>query len=324
LSERLRGEPVWALKPASAKRLLTNNPPKRLMKQLGYRSVGSMLKREDILMLFLVLERLESARYLKVFYGACSKLSAADFEARKPQIVSLPYRRWGPLAKKAPLLSVNYLVGAVAVWPNEAASRARTLSLAILGRQAVEKLHCRGLALKFKRLQADYGEHLNKPKAELSVAAHLVGQPIAWRTICSHYGRQSSAGQHQLLNEYNLEAEDLCPHHSKEPLAGLHPALKWWAGNDHLIFLGRDGKTASLNLVDAAVNQAAEATFGKRSLAHARYKLWDELISRYLAYPAVADEVHGQLEGQPAQVPDKIQLLFGYNYSQGLIRLKSG
>lgn len=39
---------VWAIKHSVAKRLIKQNAPLNLMKQLGYRSIDSMIKREDI------------------------------------------------------------------------------------------------------------------------------------------------------------------------------------------------------------------------------------------------------------------------------------
>jgi hypothetical protein len=43
---------AWVLKHAAARKLLKEMPPKKVMKQLGYRSVDSMLKRENIAELF--------------------------------------------------------------------------------------------------------------------------------------------------------------------------------------------------------------------------------------------------------------------------------
>ena len=76
----------WAIKHSVAKKLLKQTPPKKVMKLLGYRSVDSMLKRENIDELFGSLRFVESDQWLIMFVKTYKKLQPQDFETRKIKI----------------------------------------------------------------------------------------------------------------------------------------------------------------------------------------------------------------------------------------------
>jgi hypothetical protein len=48
VSKKLKLPEVWTLKSQAAKQLLKSEPPKKLMKFLGYRSVDSLIKRQNL------------------------------------------------------------------------------------------------------------------------------------------------------------------------------------------------------------------------------------------------------------------------------------
>src|SRR5690606_7997999 len=58
---------VWVIKKSVAKKLLHNNPPERLMEYLGYSSVESMTKRENLLEIYGALRFAETPAWLKRF-----------------------------------------------------------------------------------------------------------------------------------------------------------------------------------------------------------------------------------------------------------------
>ena len=90
---------TWAIKHSVAKKLLKQLPPKKLMKQLGYRSVDSMLKRENINELLGVLRFSEGDAWLERFIKSYKKLSPQDFESRDIEILLLDDRRYWILAR---------------------------------------------------------------------------------------------------------------------------------------------------------------------------------------------------------------------------------
>src|SRR6185436_9642391 len=72
----------WVIKKSVAKRLLKKSPPPELMKILNYKSVDSMLKRENILELYCALRVTESSEWKNRFIRSYSTLKPADFETR--------------------------------------------------------------------------------------------------------------------------------------------------------------------------------------------------------------------------------------------------
>lgn len=108
---------AWTLKSAAAKKLIKKNPPKRLMKTLHYRSVDSLLKREDIETIFLGARLTEAATWHAKLESQIAKLGTTDYELRPLKIVKLD------LAKlvghtNADQVTTSPAVGAAAVSPN--------------------------------------------------------------------------------------------------------------------------------------------------------------------------------------------------------------
>jgi hypothetical protein len=131
---------IWALKHSAAKKLLRQTPPKKLMKKLGYRSLESLLKHEDIGRIYLAAVWLEPHSWQSTAGRKIAKLDTAGFEMRGPQITALPKAYWqnvdGP--KSHVLLDRN--IGAVALWPAGMARDSQVLPLAIMLLSSVEKL----------------------------------------------------------------------------------------------------------------------------------------------------------------------------------------
>jgi len=87
-----RASGVWALKNTSARALLRSNSPNKLMKNLGYRSVDSLLKREDVQSVFAACVAIESETWHKKTNSLASKLGTTSYEIRQPKVVTLSSR----------------------------------------------------------------------------------------------------------------------------------------------------------------------------------------------------------------------------------------
>jgi len=117
----------WVLKTTAAKSLLRQQPPKKLMKQLSYRSIESMLKRENIAKLYVEANRLESAAWQKSLRQLLSKQDTTAFEVRQISICGL--EDFGN--ESAPLI-YNDEVGALAIVRNHTTENMRLLGLTVL------------------------------------------------------------------------------------------------------------------------------------------------------------------------------------------------
>lgn len=121
----------WILKPATAKNLLRQNPPKHLMKKLSYRSIESMLKRESVMEIYLALSFIETHTWQKTHNKLLSQLDSTAFEMRPLQLPSLSSKKWGYF-KSDSLLTYDAEAGALAILPSDETSKAPLLSIVVL------------------------------------------------------------------------------------------------------------------------------------------------------------------------------------------------
>ena len=84
----------WVLKSTAAKKLLKQHPPKKVMKQLRYKSVESLIKRESTAEIYLAAEVLESATWNTAHFKLASQLDTTSFERRPLRLQALS-SRWG-------------------------------------------------------------------------------------------------------------------------------------------------------------------------------------------------------------------------------------
>ncbi len=122
---------AWALKAASARKLLRTCQPKRLMKQLNYRSLDSMLKREAIDKLLLTAPFCESMTWQKFFHQTAAKFDTADYTVQPIKLVILPESKFSQLAGPSSGITTSNLAAATAIWPASNLQKADTLGLAL-------------------------------------------------------------------------------------------------------------------------------------------------------------------------------------------------
>src|SRR3990167_8310035 len=107
---------VWVLKNVPAKELLHATAPKKTMAQLHYRSLESLLKRQDPAKILLCAQYLESAAWQKSFAWRINRLSAAGYEQKPVNFLALEKMEGGGPPEG---VAVSKPGGAVAIWPNE-------------------------------------------------------------------------------------------------------------------------------------------------------------------------------------------------------------
>src|SRR5665213_1747221 len=83
LEQAARKDDILAIKCVAIKRLLKASPPKKTMKLLGYRSLESMLKREDTRQVLAIALNHESNLWNSRVSHKISGLKSSDYEFRK-------------------------------------------------------------------------------------------------------------------------------------------------------------------------------------------------------------------------------------------------
>lgn len=127
---------VWTLKNSAAKSLIKQTPPKKLMKALHYRSVDSLLKREDIAAIFVSADLLEVSTWRKKVEAKLARLSSTSYELKPLKTVALPDKI--PGTENTFKVLANGAVGSIALNPK--VGNAPTLTMALLLIDGLESL----------------------------------------------------------------------------------------------------------------------------------------------------------------------------------------
>ncbi len=297
---------AWALKPATAKRLLKLTPPKKIMKQLGYRSIDSMLKREPTAELFVAMRFVESQEWLQAFTRKYKHLSSRDFETRDITFINLDAKKWGVTAEayaKKQRHNVTHMkeMGVIALLPLPL-SRLPGITVAVLPLvlHYLNEIRMYSTYFKMQQVRPDFGDVIVKtlvhdPRNHAKVAGH----DVHWRNVQRHFGKN---GTHvPEIFEPHVQAEDLFWRKAEEVLYRIEPALHFWHEMDY-VALKTPGGIVSFCLMDAAVNYVNQLPFGMHVIHQFRASLWSELFVRYIGQPALEYQVLQQLSQDAAKV----------------------
>ena len=297
---------AWAIKPAAAKRLLKLAPPKRIMKQLGYRSIDSMLKRESVAELFVAMRFAETPEWLQAFTKKYKHLSPRDFETRDVEFLLLDTNKWGAAAEtyvRSQHHNVAHMkeMAVIALMPLPI-SRLPGITIAVLPLllHYLNEIRMYSTYFKLQQVRPDFGQTIVKtllydPRNHASVAGH----DVHWRNIHRHFGNQKTAS-HPEMFEPHVQAEDLLWRKAEEILYRIEPALHFWHDMDY-VAVKKDNSIVSFNLMDIAVNYVNGVAYGRQSINHFRSSLWSELFVRYIGQPALEYQVLQQLVHESEQ-----------------------
>lgn len=122
----------WALKTTPTKNSLRAQPPKQLMKHLNYRSVESLLKRENLAEVVLAAAYTESAGWRKNWARQVSQQDSTAFELRPLNLASLIYERWADIPGPAEYVVQDNDIAALSLWPSPPAAKMPLLTMILL------------------------------------------------------------------------------------------------------------------------------------------------------------------------------------------------
>lgn len=301
----------FALKAATLKGLFKKSPPKKAMKQLGYRSVESMLKHESHAGLLAASWLVESASWRRSFLEQYKRLTPRDFETRRLSFVAPSGSRWDKLAHglvashKQTVVALKEL-GAIVVLPLPAERPGGTVMATLaLALHAVNDIRATSNFLKLMQVRPDFGKQVvlavcGEPRLHLS----LLGESMPWHLLQRYYAKATHSYGAELF-EPHLQADDFSWHSVERLLAHVESSLSFWSGTAHLGAL-HEGQPVSFNVLDVALNTCNKLPFARRLTHYARTSLWHELMLRYLKHDAVEAAVASEL--QPALQTEEVLL----------------
>lgn len=292
---------VMALKSAVAKRLLRQHTPKKALRQLGYRSIDSVLKQESAALIFAAAAAVEGTQWRKNMHQAYRKLRPSDFEQRAIQVLAPDTMRWHKLASASvdQQLVYNFKeLGTVVLLPFDSRRLAETqgapLVVTLLALQAANDIRSASTFLKLNVVRSDFGQVVAETaESEPMTTARLADAQLSWKLIHRHYAAQPDAYAHDLF-EPHVQPEDLHWQAAEDSLADLHPRFGFWqtAANAGLV---HQGEAVSLNLFDSVLNFCNKLPFEQRIVHYVRDHLWHELLLRYMRSSAIEQSVQQQL-----------------------------
>ncbi len=292
---------VWVIKHAVAKRLLKTHAPRRVMRLLGYKSVDSMLKRENIEGLFAASRFAESSQWFARLSHEYKYLQPRDFELRDVVSVDFLDARWqgqvqGYVSHSRQNIILVPEMGVVGLLPlPHKETRGLCITLLPLLIQSIHEMRCYSAFFKLQQVKPGFGERIAETlRGDEAPAATMASQPVPWRVLHHYFGRNQSREFPEVFDPH-LQLEDLAWRRAEEVLFTIEPALKFWEGTGHIGW-SKHGQPVSLNLLDNAVNYCNNLPFEKRTLLHFRSGLWHELLERYLDQEIFTTHVLRQLD----------------------------
>ena len=295
----------WVLKRSVAKRLLKQMPPEQLMKKLGYRSVDSMLKNENIDELYTALRFSEGPEWLNKYDELFASIRPSDFETRQIAIVIMDHDKYVDLAehfvaKKLHNVTHTKEMGTIVVVPMRAERmKGITLKTLPLLFHYINEIRLYSAFFKLKQVNKDFGKTVVETLiADPGNAAQMVGQNVHWRVIQRYFGRPTIAGEapHPEAFEPHVHPEDLHWRRAEENVAQLDPEMKSWVDMDYVAKLGDDGQPITFNMMDVSLGYSNDEGYASRYSYHFRESLWNEIFMRYMGSKNLENSILKQLD----------------------------
>jgi hypothetical protein len=293
---------AWVMKYSVAKRLLKAMPPKKVMKQLNYRSVDSMIKRESVGEIFGALRFLETTEWNNKFIGSYKTLKPTDFEVRDIEIIHLDESKWGATASqyvKKKRHNITHLkeLGVVLLLPLPIKRMPGiTITALPLLLHYINEIRLYSSFFKMQQVRSDFSAILiDTLISDPGKHAEIGGQHLHWRVIHRYFGDPEN--NHPDIFEPHVEPEDLTWRKTEEIIYRLEPALHFWHDMDY-VAVEFDGIPISFNLMDVAVSYVNDLPYGAQSVHHFRESLWNEIYIRYLGEKSLEKQVLKQLDNE--------------------------
>lgn len=298
----------FALKPAALKAILKKVPPKKAMKQLGYRSLDSFLKHEAPVSILAAAALSEDEAWQHRLRDKYKKLQASDFESRSMQIVLLDSSRWQGLAQKAIADNKHNVlcfkeIGALAFLPLPAsAPEGSTMASLCLALHELNEIRAASTFLKLNQVRPDFGSVVRTIAGqEPQLQSQILDQDVPWHIIQRYYAQLARREQqHTAVLEPHLEQADMAWHTLGQSLCAIEPSLRFWQHAAHIGLLGGDGPV-SMHVIDVALNTCNNLPFNQRLSQYFKRSVWHELLLRYLQPATVEQALISELQPQLAE-----------------------
>jgi hypothetical protein len=277
----------FAVKSTRLKSLLKDNPPKKVMHALHYRSLDSMLKHEPASQLVLLARYIEDEVWQQKHNALLADMTVNDFEVRPIEIVWLDKavlaEALAGSIKKHHLVLHAKEAGSVAVGATlEKVINAYTIRTFSLMQHYIQEVLYASSFAKTVMTHTQFGEQYSRfitdtRRSNLQIASYS----LPWRVL------HKAVNKTQLIDVFppHMSQDDWDVHHPNDKLNEHNEHITLWAKNGYVI-TGQDEHVGA-NVIDLAIDESYDKPFGQHSLKYARRDLEQELFQRYFQEPRV-------------------------------------
>lgn len=273
---------AWVIKNSVTKQLLKKQPPKKLLKVLGLRSIDSVLKRTSAHELLALATQIESADWLKKLHAQLKKITPTSFQASKSCIYLIDETRTDKLHnggyKKANIVVPSFQTGTVLVVAPPKRFKLDVLAITAGVLQALYEQRLYSAYFRHISVRPDFSDRLQEVSQKgLPGKKHELR--IGWKVLQRHFNRNPS--NFHKLEQPQLQHEDMVMAHPFDVLIKELPVAAFWKDNRH-VFMEDNGRAVSGNLIDVIVNASNQLPYDRRVNSHLQATLWEELGLRYM------------------------------------------
>ncbi len=254
LTENTQNFKIYALKSSYVKGLLRLHKPRETMKRLRYKSLDSMLKRENLATIMVLINYLEKESYLNSFYKEYYKAHSSNFEIRDFKIIYLQSDNQNLvkdiLVKSNNLSLVCYELGTIILFPigNVNKSGITTYYLATVI-DKINNLLRVSAYLKFNQVNPKLGSKLYEiTEKDPSLGYSFLNQEVSWRLIYDGIVRFQTKFEFEHFNSSDFKQLDPI-----DLLSRLVSGFNFYQGTSYLAKIDKQSHV-SLNLLDVAIN----------------------------------------------------------------------
>lgn len=293
----------FALKNGSLRALFKRFPPKKAMRQLGYRSMDSFLKHEAPAGVLAAAWLTESVTWQNRLLDQYKQLGPGDFERRDISIINPRSGRWRKLAESAVahqhhnILSLKEAGTLVLLpLPSEVPQGAVTASLG-LALHELNRIRAAGTFLQLCQVRPDFGSLVRDAAVdEPRLSVRLLDQPVSWQLFQRYYARAAGKFREEVFGPH-IRLEDMAWHPIEEALGLIDPGFDFWKDSSHLGVM-HGHRPVSLNMLDAALNYCNRIPFERRVTHYFQQSLRHELMLRYMDHDTVERSVMSALQSE--------------------------
>lgn len=288
LEKRTEWRKFWCVKQSVLKKQLKNNPPKKVMKVLGLRSMDSLLKREPITQTLILAKIVEGISWRRNYIDQANSMTNSDFDEQKIAIKIISSARLTSL-KKAEIRLKQVVYSSeessyIIVAPADRRFEGDVMFYFDTLVNHINGVISRSAFYRFKGLRPDFFESLKAIRQDGFKQTSFINWPIRWSAIMhsiQHHGNRNLAERLDL----NVQAHNLFGLSTERELQQFGI---WEKG---FVYSDKHGSIVSTNLSDVIINAVNQNSFEESYNEFGKNRLYDELFSRYLNHDRVVDSM---------------------------------